>query len=202
MSAAGRGGKRREGDWYATPAGAVRAVLPHLPRGRIVLDPGCGEGAIMRVVADDPSYGGSLIRGVEIHEARAQAAREATDRTVYCASFTGHRSPPWSSASGIDLVIGNPPYSLALEFALEALRLAAGVGGTVALLLRLAFLEASSRVEFHRAHPADVYVLTPRPSFTGDGGSDMSAYAWFVWGPGRTGHVRPLPWDKPKRELA
>ncbi len=35
--------------------------------------------------------------------------------------------------------------------------------------------------------PCDVFVLSRRPSFLGNGMTDSSAYAWFVWGPGRGG---------------
>ena len=47
------------------------------------------------------------------------------------------------------------------------------------------------RRAFHDAHPADLYVLSRRPSFIGTG-SDTAAYAWWVWGPGRGGRYQVL----------
>ena len=55
MSSTNRGAVRAPDDFYATPGWAVRAVLPHLSlstgSGRI-LEPSCGEGAIVRVLLD------------------------------------------------------------------------------------------------------------------------------------------------------
>lgn len=39
-------------------------------------------------------------------------------------------------------------------------------GGTAALLLRLNWLGSQERSAFHRAHPADIYLLPKRPEFT------------------------------------
>lgn len=50
------------------------------------------------------------------------------------------------------------------DFARMALHMADGVG-TVALLLRLNWLGSQDRAPFHRAHPADIYILPKRPEF-------------------------------------
>ncbi|MEO6575502.1 MAG: hypothetical protein ABIP89_16760, partial [Polyangiaceae bacterium] len=85
----------------------------------------------------------------------------------------------------LGLVISNPPFSLAQAFVQKSLDLAKPTRATVAVLLRLAFLESKKRAKFHADNPSDVFVLTERPSFTGDGKSDSCAYAWFCFGPGR-----------------
>ena len=89
-----------------------------------------------------------------------------------------------------DLIVTNPPYVLAMEFVLRGVA-EAKRGATVAMLLRLAFLASLSRAAFHGSHPADVFVLAKRPSFTG-GQTDSTDYAWFVWGPGRGGRWNVL----------
>lgn len=181
MSATNRGAERAPLDYYRTPAYAVDAILPHLREPRSWLDPGCGDGAIAeRVLRRWPSARGI---GVELDEHRAQAAR-LLPLTVYQGSFLDV-GRIWDEP--FDLVIGNPPFKLALEFAQRALELTEPVGGEVALLLRAGFLEAkhgSERDLFLEVRAPDVYVLAKRPRFTGDGGGDSATYIWAVWRPG------------------
>lgn len=79
-----------------------------------------------------------------------------------------------------DLIIGNPPYSLALEFTEKCLSLLSDEGKLV-FLLRTAFLESKKRYGFWQREPlSELYVLSKRPSFTGKG-TDATSYSWFVW---------------------
>ena len=180
--------ERRPHDYYPTPAWVTRAILPHLVSRLVtstdVLDPCCGDGAILREVGR--AVGRGRVLGIEIEIARAEVAASAcTDipSTVDALTFD------WPQ---VDLVLTNPPFSLAMEFVERALVMQRRHSGTTAMLLRLAFLESQGRAAFHRANPSDVYVLPKRPSFTGDGKSDSSAYAWFVWGPNRGGRWQAL----------
>lgn len=195
---------RHPEDFYRTPADAVDAVLPHLhqpaadplavrsdgaPRW---LDPGCGDGAIAeRVLKRWPR---SIGVAVELDPARACAARRLP-LTVYEGDFLAS-SPIW--AMRYDLIIGNPPYEKALEFAKRALELSR----EVAFLLRVGFLEAkrgSERDEFLEKHRPDVYLLARRPRFRGRGdGGDSATYAWLIWGYGRGDRFARLraPGDK------
>jgi len=76
-----------------------------------------------------------------------------------------------------DLILTNPPFSLALEFIKKSLE----ISDTVILLLRLNFLGAQCRKEFWQNNEPDtLYILSKRPSFTGKG-TDSTEYAWFVW---------------------
>lgn len=173
MSATNRGAARRPGDFYATPAWVTRAILPHLPAFATVLDPCAGEGAILREVGG----GFGIERDFErVHRCHAQ--------DIPCTHGDALASEAvWGRFS---VCVMNPPFSQAEAFVRRALAEAAPQRATVAALLRLAFLEGIARAPLHREHPADVYVLPRRPSFTG-GGTDATAYAWFVWGPGRGG---------------
>jgi hypothetical protein len=88
----------------------------------------------------------------------------------------------------IDLIITNPPFSLALPF----LQLSLSQARTVIYLLRLNILgdgggprarpETRARSEFFKANPpTHLFPLSQRPSFRLNGGTDACAYAWFAW---------------------
>lgn len=173
---------RHSEDFYRTPADATDAILPHLREPEVWVDAGCGDAAIAsRVLARWPGSNGF---GVEISLERAEKAR-LCGFTVVSGDFLISPTPH----DRIDLVIGNPPYGIALEFARRAIEITTPIGGEVALLLRMGFLEAerdSPRDLFLEEHRPDVYQLAKRPRFRGPGdGGDSATYGWLVWGPGR-----------------
>lgn len=86
----------------------------------------------------------------------------------------------WQPDKKYKTIIGNPPYSLALEF-LEKCFEIADPDTEIIMLLRTAFLESQKRYEFWQKHPVNkLYVLSKRPSFTGKG-TDATSYSWFIW---------------------
>jgi len=191
VSSTNRGAERRADDHYATPAWVTHAILPHLPRARVVLDPACGEGALLDAVV---AWRGeaTVTHGIELSPERA-AVTSAKGHHVEAVDALG--GLPWPAS---DLIIANPPFARAEDFLTRAL--SQGAGRTVAFLLRLAFLEGGCRRHFFAAAGMpDVYVFASRPSFTGNGKSDSAAYAWMVWGPGRAGRIRRLEDVKPRR---
>jgi len=51
------------------------------------------------------------------------------------------------------------------------------------MLLRLNFLASRKRHGWWNLHrPSALFVLSQRPSFTEDGQTDATDYAWFYWG--------------------
>ncbi len=177
MSATGRnlvGHERRSDDFYATPAWATRAILPHLHKGN-ALDPCCGEGAILDVIRDKWNVD---TFGIEIDTQRALVSRGIGGHGVSAAA-DALGSDCWPMA---ETLVTNPPYSLAMRF-IERWQIEETCP-EAAFLLRLNFLGSLKRAEFHRKYPCDVYVLPRRPSFT-NGGTDATEYAWMVWGSGR-----------------
>ena len=62
-------------------------------------------------------------------------------------------------------------------------------GGYIIQLLRLNFLEGQARGRgIHKRHPPQkVVVCAGRVSFTGDGKSNATAYAFFIWQKGWLG---------------
>jgi hypothetical protein len=72
-----------------------------------------------------------------------------------------------------------------VEHALSVL----GPGGRVTFLLRLAFIASQKRAHLYEDGSGFrlLQVLPKRPSFTPDGKTDSSDYAWFTWEVGFTG---------------
>lgn len=179
MSATNRSDVRRPDDFYETPAWCVRRLLEavDLPGG-VWIEPSAGHGAIIKAVnaiRSDVRWAGFEIR---------PEAREHLDPLVF---NHGSVNMDFLKTNWLDtpaVVIGNPPYSQAMEFVTHALY----SGAYVAFLLRLNFLGSDKRSAFMRGHMPDVYVLPNRPSFTG-GGTDAIEYAWMVWPPNHERYI-------------
>ncbi len=167
MSATGRaadsGYVRDPDDFFETPRWCVDAILPHLPSGGRVLDPGCGTGAILRALMATPPFLHEQLYGVEVHEGRAEETRmifaNARKHHVETGNFLTMVGQPF------DLIIGNPPFSEAMPFIEQALLLTRPFHGTVAMLLRMNWLGSQERSDFHRKNPCDLFCLPRRPSF-------------------------------------
>lgn len=171
-------------DFYETPAWAIRALgqVLYPKSGARILDPGCGTGAILRTIG--AMWPDARFVGLEKNDHRYEAAAASTDLPVLLGDFLTCRDR-------YDVIVSNPPYSHALEFVQHALTLAP----VVCMLLRLPWLASQKRAEWHRDHPSHVCVLPKRPSFTGDGKTDATEYAWFVWGTADAGRWTILTID-------
>ncbi len=158
-------------DFFPTPPGVTKAFIEScpLPDG-LWCEPAVGAGHIIEAVGKRAAWATYDIRDVD------RPALSSHHVSQY--DFLKH-----DETLRFDVIITNPPFYLAEEFVRKALRCA----DHVAMLLRLAFLESRKREVFHAEYSSDVYVLSRRPSFLGNGATDSSAYAWFVWGPGRGG---------------
>jgi hypothetical protein len=173
MSATNRGGTRDKLDRYYTPddcAEALCGVLPLQP-GQSAIEPSVGAGAFARALTKR----GLLVAGYDL-DPGAPGLGDCTVAQVADWLTVGQRAENGNRLHA-DWIIGNPPYREA-----EAhIRHALGLGDNVAMLLRIGFLEALKRRPFWTEHPLHrLWVLSPRPSFTG-GGNDATAYAWFWW---------------------
>jgi hypothetical protein len=161
MSATNRRANLKPLDLYETPDWLTLALIPHLrkynPRG--ILEPAVGGGAIARILKR------------EFPEANITVGDVTTGQDFRVHDYGGP----------FDLIMTNPPYSLAMEFIQRALPLDAQ-GGTVALLLRVNFMGGQERASFRRkcGSKLSLYISPRRPDFTGEGG-DATEYAWFVW---------------------
>lgn len=181
MSARGR--KRKDApptevaayEFYPTPPSAILSLIESpllsLPGGRWI-DPCAGTGRIPTTVNGVRADVRWLL--AEIDE-RHEPALAAVKRVEAIEPFRDFVTAPWAHDFA-DVMIMNPPFSHALDFVRAGFERAA----MVVMLQRLNWL-APARAAWLREHMPDTYVLSRRPSFTGDGSTDAAEYAWFVW---------------------
>lgn len=138
MSATNRGALRRDHDHYPTPAESIDPLLPYvrIEPSTVFLEPCRGMlGGIYGRVDCAVKLWAELALGVD------------------------YLTTPFS---GVDLVITNPPFPLALLFLQKSLDEAK----TVIYLLRLNFLGSQARQRFWRANrPTHLLALPERPVF-------------------------------------
>lgn len=201
------GRMRRALDVYETPAELAAAICDRLDgvlpadQPALLLEPSAGSGAFVRAAWNRWGHVGTI---VVAHDIRPECKRDCMDNGAdywlldeICPDFSGKA----------DLVVGNPPFSLAERFVCESLELVRE-GGHVAFLLRSSFIfDGVDRADgFWRGAGACLrYVagVAPRPSFTADGNTDGAAYVLAVWRKGWRGLPQLLPhirWQKPARE--
>lgn len=171
MSSTNRGSERREADFYPSPAWTVHRLLEVWePQGERWSDPCAGEGAIVRAVRSFYGAPGAWIVG-DIRREVVPILRKLEPGGLFIGDYLKH-------GVKADVILTNPPFSLAQEFVTRALKDAP----TVAMLLSLNFLGSADRAAWwHELPPVQLYILPDRPSFSGDGGADSVTYAWYVW---------------------
>jgi hypothetical protein len=160
---------REDSDFYVEPAWCSERLFQEEKFEGEVWDPACGIGRIVKAArgAGLSGIGTDLVdRGFEYYT--------LTDFTV----------------SGCDTaanIVCNPPFKLAEEFALRALKLAER---KVAMLLPSKWLHGDKRSRWLETTPLRrVWFLTPRPSMPpgqviqngGRAGNGTVDFAWFVW---------------------
>lgn len=175
MSATNRGIERKPYDFYATPIDVVENLLNNINLnlyGDKVLEPGAGNGNIVRVI--NKLYPSKNVTALEIRDEEYNNLFPHSNEVIIDDFFNTDKLGKYS------IIIGNPPYSQAKEFIEKSLELLKD-DGILIFLLRTAFLESRSRYEFWQQHPlSGLYTLSKRPSFTGKG-TDATSYSWFIW---------------------
>jgi len=182
-------------DLYETPEVGTLALLRAEPLPPTIWEPACGPGAIVRVLRSS----GHRVIATDLFDYRSpdqdQAGRD----------FLLERTAP----DGVEMIVTNPPFKLAAQFAAHALSLCP----RVAMLLRLSFLESGSeKTEAGRArlfavdggHLARAHVfrnrlpMMHRDGWVGNRASNSVAFAWFVWERGHTGkpEIDRISWGR------
>lgn len=152
MSATNRGTIRVAQDAYYTPQYTINLILEKIDLSKVSssLEPCRGDGRIYNLLPDVKHW-------CEMGEGRDYLKIDYSE---------------------IDLIVTNPPFSLAIDFLRKSLLEAK----TVVYLMRLEILGSRKRNRFWSENPpSHLYVLSERPSFSINGKTDMTEYAWFVW---------------------
>ncbi len=174
ISATNRGSKRVVSDFYATPIPVIENLFDHhqLKEGNI-LEPSAGNGNFIKVIHEMQRKRES-ITALEIREEEYDNLKQYANEVIIDDFLK------WKPNKKFKTIIGNPPYTYALEF-LEKCFEIADPDTEIIMLLRTAFLESQKRYDFWQKHPVNkLYVLSQRPSFTGKG-TDATSYSWFIW---------------------
>ena len=183
---------RRLNDAYYTPPKPVRIILHEL-RDEIalldgpVIEPSAGAGSIVQQLVGFSGIDPRRITACDVDADALAICRKSTPGIhIRHGDFRSYR-PAVQPA----LIAANPPYlgDLPEEFVEHAFGWSYKRSRPMMMfaLLRLGWLGSQGRAPFHRRNPADIYILPDRPSFTGDGATDASEYAWYVWRSWRLG---------------
>ena len=176
-------------DDFPTPPWATRGLIEHVLEDKKALaclsclEPACGAGHMAKVLKE-------YFREVHCADAYDYGYGAIRDFLTY----------PYD-VNPVDWVITNPPFRLAEEFVLNALRVARH---GVAILARTVFLESIGRYEaiFRHAPPNKFAQFTERvPMVKGrldSKATTATGYAWLVWEKSQAAPPR-LMWISPCR---
>ena len=169
---------RVDNDYYATDPAAVYRLLNEWPvYGRRFLEPCVGSGHIADAVLD--------FFGEKMHATSLDIVDRGYPGTIVQDFLT------WETDSRFDLIITNPPYSLASEF-VEKCMMLLSKGGCLAMFLKIQFLDGQKREALFRKYPPKyIYVFRNRMATwsngrcvdpdTGKRWATTFCNAWFVW---------------------
>jgi hypothetical protein len=174
----------RKDDLYETPEVATEALLRVEPLPRVIWEPACGPGAIVRVL--------------RAHEHTVLA----TDLVDYGCPNSESRIDflmEQSAGGGVGAIVTNPPFKLAAEFVRHAVPMVP----LVVMLLRLEFLAGARRGLLDRWPLARVYVFRNRlprmhrAGWEGPRSTSRISFAWFCWDKAHSGptELRRLSWE-------
>lgn len=175
-----------QGDVAYTPdklAAAGVAAL-EVPADAVCLDPSVGGGAFARALP------GRVVDVIDT-DPNARGLHGHTQGHAWCGSFL---SLPRPTEYTHDVVIGNPPFSLAEDFVRHAVHFAP----RVIFLLGCMFQGGAKRRALwldgpgNGANLAWEAVILERPSFRADGATDVTIYGFLEWRHGWTGPARKM----------
>jgi hypothetical protein len=164
VSSTSRGGVRSADDFYETMSCDSRpgfaAIAPKLPQRRLrIFEPMAGRGALIPVMRE--FWPDSLIHTNELDPERAQLLRQKETDLVLVGDLFRQTLRYELPFDRYDVAITNP----AFVFAVEAVELLSTFCDHVVILQRINFLGSIERRAFWDKYPADLHILSKRPSF-------------------------------------
>ena len=174
--------KRSKSDFYPTPPECTQALVDFLGllKEYVIWEPACGAGHISEVL----KFNGYQVISTDLYD------RGYGD---------GIEDFLTSDGKECDMIITNPPFSLAEAFIRKCL----SFGKPFALLLKSQYWHSAKRRELFFEHkPAWVLPLTWRPDFEFGtrGGSPTMEAMWVVWDSTPCVTTSYIPLEKPRRE--
>jgi hypothetical protein len=174
---------RRHLDRYTTPSFQTNALLKHVYIQGTVLEPCAGHDDIATIIRDrfahrqEPDSSNIVITNDIDQDLYADTHFDAAHESMYASVFgrKGHC---------IDWVVTNPPYTMptCLHIVQNAFKFAR-LG--VAMLLRLTFLEPTSKIHprgpWLAEHPPTSIIVMPRHSYANNKKTDSVTTAWMIW---------------------
>ena len=162
--------------------------MPELRLGGNWLEPAAGEGALLRATeiyvpkGEDvlwklPSWTALELRKEEQENLESFKTAGIAKRVICPQDYF-----TWQTKAKFDVIITNPPFSLAMDFITKSIALQPKF---VIMLLRLNYVGSEKRHHFMSTNMFHrTYVLPNRPPFTknkeGKWSTDSIEYAWFV----------------------
>lgn len=176
---------QRKDDLYETPPAATRALLKAETLPHKLWEPAAGRGAIVDVLR----AAGHEVIGSDLVDYGIPTNFSGRD-------FLMELKAP----DGCEAIVTNPPFKLATEFVRHALVLAP----RAYFLLRLAYLEGSTRSAVLEGPLSRVYVFRNRlprmhrDGWTGKQAGSSIAFAWYVFERDRVGPttLHRISWEK------
>ncbi len=163
--------EREANDYYATSPIAAEWLLKITELDKNVWECACGEGHIAKVL---------------IREGKCVKCTDLIDRGFGVGGIDFLKQTEIFNGD----IVTNPPYRYAKEFVEKALALVPE-GHKVCMFLKVQFLEGKARRELFRQNPPkEVWVSSSRLECGKNGkfsGSNMVAYAWYIWEKGYKG---------------
>jgi len=184
MPSAPKKKKRREADFYETPDWCTEALLAAYPldpmtRQLKIVEPCAGHGAISRVIKDYYSSC-ELIQYELTRNKKLQKYGDVTFGDFFNNAIADDT---------VDYVITNPPFTLSQEFITSCRYLYPNA--EIIKLLPFSFLGSAKRHDWWVDNTPNKHsVLSDRPSFTNDGKTDSSVYAWYHWFEAARKHIQ------------
>ena len=174
-----------DSDHYPTPPllareglRAVVELLGHQPE--FMVEPGCADRAPFLTAAANPDWEADCDTRLVGVEHRDVPRPEAVDVLGHWFPRTDYLTWTPKSRWAPDLIMTNPPFSLAVEF-IERSRQLVDPYGLVVMLLQTGIEGSNDRREFWAKHrPILKLTPRPRPGFV-KGGNDSREYAFYVF---------------------